>query len=99
MDPRGELHQDAMSPAVWMIQSLCLFVLMVELDTVDREKYRENEKLSKINGKLTEENTRLRAENKDYSLLRRVFGHKQIDSLLEQARNLKGQKRDHTRSR
>lgn len=61
--------------------------------------YRENEKLSKINGKLAEENTRLRAENKDYSLLRRAFGHKQIDSLLEQARNLKGQKRDHTRSR
>ena len=39
------------------------------------------------------------AENKDYSLLRRVFGYKQIDSLLEQARNLKGQKRGHTRSR
>ena len=69
------------------------------LNVTNRNLYRENEKLSKINGKLTEENTRLRAENKDYSLLRRVFGHKQIDSLLEQARNLKGQKRDHTRSR
>ena len=69
------------------------------LNVTNAKLYRENEKLSKINGKLTEENTRLRAENKDYSLLRRVFGHKQIDSLLEQARNLKGQKRDHTRSR
>ena len=69
------------------------------LNVTNRNLYRENEKLSKINGKLTEENTRLRAENKNYSLLRRVFGHKQIDSLLEQARNLKGQKRDHTRSR
>ena len=69
------------------------------LNVTNRNLYRENEKLSKINGKLTEENTRLRAENKDYSLLRRVFGHKQIDSLLEQARNLKGQKRDYTRSR
>ena len=69
------------------------------LNVTNANLYRENEKLSKINGKLTEENTRLRAENKDYSLLRRVFGHKQIDSLLEQARNLKGQKRDHTRSR
>lgn len=69
------------------------------LNVTNANLYRENEKLSKINGKLTEENTRLRAENKDYSLLRRTFGHKQIDSLLEQARNLKGQKRDHTRSR
>lgn len=69
------------------------------LNVTNANLYRENEKLSKINGKLTEENTRLRAENKDYSLLRRVFGHKQIDSLLEQARNLKGQKRDNTRSR
>ena len=69
------------------------------LNITNGNLYRENEKLSKINGKLTEENTRLRAENKDYSLLRRVFGHKQIDSLLEQARNLKGQKRDYTRSR
>lgn len=69
------------------------------LNITNGNLYRENEKLSKINGKLTEENTRLRAENKDYSLLHRVFGHKQIDSLLEQARNLKGQKRDYTRSR
>ena len=69
------------------------------LNVTNANLYRENEKLSKINGKLTEENTRLRAENKNYSLLRRVFGHKQIDSLLEQAKNLKGQKRDHTRSR
>ena len=69
------------------------------LNITNGNLYRENEKLSKINGKLTEENTRLRAENKDYSLLRRVFGHKQIDSLLEQARNLKGQKRDYTSSR
>ena len=69
------------------------------LNITNGNLYRENEKLSKINGKLTKENTRLRAENKDYSLLRRVFGHKQIDSLLEQARNLKGQKRDYTRSR
>ena len=72
---------------------------MCRLNVTNAKLYRENEKLSKINGKLTEENTRLRDENKDYSLLRRVFGHKQVDSLLEQARNLKGQKRNHTRSR
>ena len=69
------------------------------LNITNANLYRANERLEKINGKLTEENTRLRAENKDYSLLRKVFGHKQIDDLLEKARNIKGQKRDNTRSR
>ena len=69
------------------------------LNTTNANLYRANERLEKINGKLTEENTRLRAENKDYSLLRKVFSHKQIDDLLEKARNIKGQKRDDTRSR
>ena len=69
------------------------------LNVTNANLYRENEKLSKINGKLTEENTRLKAENKDYSLLRKVFGHKQIDDLLERARNIKGRKRDNSRSR
>ena len=32
-------------------------------------------------------------------LLRKVFGRKQIDDLLEQARTVKGRKRDNTRSR
>ena len=69
------------------------------LNITNGNLYRANERLKKINDKLTEENTRLRAENKDYSLLRKVFGHKQIDDLLGQARNIKGQKRDNTRSR
>lgn len=69
------------------------------LNITNANLYRANERLEKINGKLTEENTRLRAENKDYSLLRKVFDHKQIDDLLEKARNIKGQKRDNTRSR
>ena len=69
------------------------------LNITNANLYRANERLEKINEKLTEENTRLRAENKDYSLLRKVFDHKQIDDLLEKARNIKGQKRDNTRSR
>ncbi len=69
------------------------------LNITNANLYRANERLEKINGKLSEDNTRLRAENKDYSLLRKVFGHKQIDDLLEKARNIKGQKRDNTRSR
>ncbi len=69
------------------------------LNITNGNLYRENEKLSKVNEKLSRENENLRAENRDYKLLRKVFGHKQIDDLLEKARNIKGQKRDNTRSR
>ena len=56
------------------------------LNTTNGNLYRENEKLSKANEKLKGENENLRAENRDYKLLRKVFGNKQIDSLLEQAK-------------
>lgn len=69
------------------------------LNITNGNLYRENEKLSKVNEKLSQENENLRAENRDYKLLRKVFGHKQIDDLLEKARNIKDQKRDNTRSR
>lgn len=55
--------------------------------------------LTKINSKLKSENEALRSEVKDYKLLRKVFGHKQIDELLEKARNIKGQRRANPRSR
>ena len=55
--------------------------------------------LSKINSKLKNENENLRSEVKDYKLLRKAFGHKQIDELLEQARNIKACKRENPRSR
>ena len=48
--------------------------------------------LSRINSKLKSENENLRSEVKDYKLLRKVFGYKQIDDLLEQVRNIKGRK-------
>ena len=35
---------------------------------------------------LAGENKNLRAENKDYKLLRKAFGSKQMDNLLEQAK-------------
>ena len=69
------------------------------LNITNGNLYRENEKLSKVNEKLSRENENLRAENRDYKLLRKVFGHKQIDDLLKKARNIKGQQRDSTRSR
>lgn len=69
------------------------------LNITNGNLYRENEKLAKVNEKLSQENENLRAENRNYKLLRKVFGHKQIDDLLGQARNIKGRKRDNTRSR
>lgn len=69
------------------------------LNVTNGNLYRENEMLSKINSKLKSENENLRSEVKDYKLLRKVFGHKQIDELLEQARNIKGRKRENPRSR
>ena len=69
------------------------------LNTANAQLYRTNQRLEKVNERLTEENARLKAENKDYNLLCKVFGRKQIDDLLEQARTIKGRKRDSSRSR
>lgn len=69
------------------------------LNVTNANLYRENETLSKINSKLKSENENLRSEVKDYKLLHKVFGHKQIDDLLEKARTIKGQKRENPRSR
>lgn len=51
--------------------------------------YKENECLQGNNKKLSSENTQLKEEDKDYKLLRKVFGNEQIDSLLEQAKQSK----------
>ena len=55
------------------------------LNITNGNLYRENEKLAKVNEELSQENENLRAENRDYKLLRKVFGHKQIDELLDRA--------------
>ncbi len=59
------------------------------LNTTNRKLHETNEQLINRNKYLTAENNRFREENKDYKLLRKVFGSKQIDSLLEQARQSK----------
>lgn len=59
------------------------------LNVTNGTLYRENERLSKTNERLSGENEILRVENKDYKLLRKVFGNRQIDDLLEQARQSK----------
>ena len=59
------------------------------LNATNGKLFRENERLSKTNERLTHENEALRAENRDYKLLRKVFGSRQIDDLIEQARQSK----------
>lgn len=61
--------------------------------------YQENQELNRVNKKLTEENMILRAENKDYKLLRKVFGRRQIEDLVEHAKLAKGKGRDNVRFR
>ena len=52
-------------------------------------KGERKQKCKSQNRQLTSDNNRLREEIKDYKLLRKVFGSRQIDSLLEQARQSK----------
>lgn len=56
------------------------------LNQTNANLYRSNERLKGHNKQLTADNNRLKEEIKDYKLLRKVFGNKQIDSLLEQAK-------------
>ena len=63
------------------------------LNVTNGNLYRENERLTKINARLTGENENLRTENKDYRLLRKTFGSKQMDQLLEQAKSKQREKR------
>lgn len=59
------------------------------LNITNRNLYRENEHLRKDNSKLSNENKKLVAQNRDYNLLRKVFGSKQIDELLAKAKEPK----------
>ena len=69
------------------------------LNITNGNLYRENEKLAKVNEKLSQENENLRAENRDYKLLRKVFGHKQIDDLIDRAKSEKQSKQREKRFR
>ena len=69
------------------------------LNITNANLYRANEKFEKVNDKLSQENENLRAENRDYKLLRKVFGHKQIDDLLERAKLEKQSKQREKRFR
>ena len=63
------------------------------IDKTNGELYRDNEGLARSNDRLKEENAALREQNKDYALLRKVFGSRQIDDLVTQAREAQQAKR------
>lgn len=65
------------------------------LNKTNGELYRDNEGLARSNDRLKEENTVLREQNKDYALLRKVFGSRQIDDLVTQAREAQQAKQRH----
>ena len=55
--------------------------------------YQENEHLIASNDRLKEENTALRKQARDYTLLRKVFGSKQVDDMVAQAKEIQQAKR------
>lgn len=59
------------------------------LNATNASLYRENQVLSRKSDSLTAENAELKEQNRDYKLLRKVLGNKQIDGLLEQAKQSK----------
>ena len=69
------------------------------LNITNRNLYRENEHLRKDKGKLANENKKLVAQNRDYNLLRKVFGSKQIDELVTKAKEPKQSKQRDERFR
>jgi len=61
--------------------------------------HKENENLRSDNEYLTAYNNQLKEKVKDYVLLRKVFGNKQIDDLLEKARAMQLAKQRDTRNK
>ncbi len=61
-------------------------MLYHRLNQYNAKLYAENENLCSDNKYLTSKNNQLKEKVKDYALLRKVFGNKQVDDLLEQAR-------------
>lgn len=90
-----ELWKEPPEPLVQKLKSLVKTALIrcfeaydsyYRLNITNSNLHRENERLTKTNERLAGENENLRAENKNYKLLKKAFGSKQMDSLLEQAK-------------
>lgn len=55
--------------------------------------YQENKYLVASNDRFKEENAALREQTRDYTLLRKVFGNKQVDDMVAQAKEIQQAKR------
>ena len=58
--------------------------------------YRENQNLALENERLREENGILRKQNKEYSLLRKVFGRERVEGWIQQTREKQQEKKRQT---
>ncbi|MCI9137886.1 MAG: hypothetical protein HFH48_10075 [Lachnospiraceae bacterium] len=85
-------------PLVKKLKSLMKAVLVKGLEGWDNyyrlnvangNLYRENERLEKLQEKLASENRDLRGVTKEYRLLQKALGGRQVDFLLEQAKQCK----------
>ncbi|MCI8631599.1 MAG: hypothetical protein HFG67_04905 [Firmicutes bacterium] len=69
------------------------------LNNTNGRLYRENEHLTAVNDRLKGENDALRSELKDFRLLRKVLGSRQIDNLIAQAQEMNQQRKQTQRTR
>jgi len=53
----------------------------------------ENERMAASNERLKDENTVLREQNRDYALLRKVFGSQQVEDMVVRAKESRGWER------
>ena len=67
------------------------------INNLNGKLYRENEDLRYDNAKLKEVNGMLREQNKAYKLLEKVFGKRQLNEIIEQAKVIKKSKQREAR--
>lgn len=85
-------------PLIKKLKSLLTTIVARYLEIMDERRitlaqynslYRENEDLRYENNQLKSENTELRKQNRQYSFLRKVFGEKGLEDLIQKAEEIK----------
>jgi hypothetical protein len=85
-------------PLIKKLKSLLTTIVARYLEKMDDRRrtlaqynslYRENEVLRYENNQLTTENTELKKQNRQYSFLRKVFGEKGLEDLVNKAEEIK----------
>lgn len=95
-------------PLIRKLKNLLISVLLQLFQAIDAyhrlnmkngQLYRENEYLTSRNEALREENTWLKRENRDFALLKKVFGKEKIGELVWQAEEAEQAKKPNKRRR